>query len=67
MRAAIRNGAHLAVLSAFGLAQPLLDLLGRNPAFFAVRRASTSEIVLFALAVTLVLPAVLLGVELLVW
>jgi hypothetical protein len=67
VRAAIRNGAHLAVLSAFALAQPLLDLLGRNPAFFAVRRASTSEIVLFALAVTLVPPAVLLGVELLVW
>ena len=56
-------GGHLAVLSAFALAQPLLDLLSRNPEFFAVRGSSPSDIVLFALALTLVPPGVLLVVE----
>jgi Sulfatase len=54
------------VLSGFALAQPLLDILSRNPEFFAIRRASSSEIVLFALFLVFVPPAVLLGIELLV-
>jgi sulfatase-like protein len=66
LRTALTRGAHLAVLSAFALAQPLLDILGRNPEFFAIRRSTSLEIVLFALAVTLVPPAVLLALELLV-
>src|SRR5205085_8568493 len=59
------NGAQLGVLSSFALAQPLLDILGRNAAFFAVRESTSREIVLFALAVTFAVPAALLGVELL--
>ena len=58
-----RNGAHLAALSALAFEQPLLDILGRNPAFFAVRGSSGTEIVLFALALTLGPPAVLLAIE----
>jgi hypothetical protein len=54
------------VLSAFALAQPLLDILGRNPAFFSVRRSSSASIVLFALFLVFVPPAVLLAIELLV-
>ncbi len=65
-RTALRNGAHLAVLSAFALAEPLLDILGRNPEFFAIRRSTSSEIVLFALTLVLVPPAALLATELLV-
>jgi hypothetical protein len=64
LRWALRNGAHLAAVSAFALAQPLLDILGRNAAFFAVRGSSSLQIVLFALAVTFALPAALLAVEL---
>lgn len=64
LRRALRNGAHLAALSAFALAQPLLDILGRNAAFFAVRGSSSLQIVLFALAVTFALPAALLAAEL---
>lgn len=45
----LRNGIHLAVLSALAVAQPVLDILGRNPAFFVVRGSSDTEIVLFAL------------------
>ena len=60
------NATHIAVLSAFALSQPLLDILGRNPTFFAVRDSSGTEVVLFALALVLVPPAVLIGAELLV-
>ena len=63
LRWALRNGAHLTALSAFALAQPLLDILGKNAAFFAVRGSSSTQIVLFALAVTFALPAALLAVE----
>jgi hypothetical protein len=52
------------VLSAFALAQPLLDILGKNAAFFAIRGSTTREIVLFALAITLLPPAAFLAVEL---
>ena len=52
------------MLSAFALAQPLLDILGRNAAFFAIRGSTTREIVLFALAITLLPPAAFLAVEL---
>jgi len=61
---ALRNGAHLAVLSGFALAQPLLDILSHNPEFFAIRRSSSTQIVLFALFVVFVPPAALLLVEL---
>ena len=62
----VRGGVHLAVLSALALAQPVLDILGRNPAFFAVRGSTGTQIVLFAVALTLGLPALLLLVEALV-
>ncbi|MEX1142077.1 MAG: sulfatase-like hydrolase/transferase [Thermoleophilaceae bacterium] len=57
---------HLAVLSAFALAQPLFDLLSDNPEFFAARGSTAAEIVTFALVVVLVPPALLLAVELLI-
>ncbi len=66
LRTALTHGAQLVVLSAFALAEPLLDILGRNPEFFAVRRSTSGQIVLFALALVLVPPAVLLALELLV-
>jgi hypothetical protein len=64
--AAVRAGAHLAALSALAFAQPLFDILGKNPEFFAVRDSSSADIVLFALALTLLPPALLLAVEVLV-
>src|SRR6266511_939531 len=59
-----RRSAHLAALSALAFAQPLFDILGKNPAFFAVRGSSRGEIVLFALALTLLPPVVLVVLEL---
>jgi hypothetical protein len=63
VRQLARDGAHLAVLSALAFAQPIFDILGKNPAFFAVRGSSSGEIVLFALALTLLPPAGLLVIE----
>jgi arginine exporter protein ArgO len=59
----LMGGAHLAVLSAFALAQPLFDLFSKNAEFFAVRRSSPLEIVGFALAVTFLPPLAMLAVE----
>jgi hypothetical protein len=58
-----RRSAHLAALCALAFAQPLFDILGKNPAFFAVRGSSSGEIVLFALALTLLPPAILVALE----
>jgi len=54
------------VLSGFALAQPLLDILSKNPEFFAIRGSTSRQIVLFALFIVFVPPAALLAVELLV-
>ena len=59
-REALTNTAHLAVLSSLALAQPIFDILGRNPTFFAARGSSSREIVLFAVALV-VLPPLVLG------
>ena len=58
-----RDGLHLLVLCSFALAQPLFDLIGRNPEFFATRRSGAVEIVAFAVGVTLLPPALLLVLE----
>ena len=58
------RAAHLAVLSSFALAQPLFDILGKNATFFVVRDSSGTQIVLLALAVTLLPPALLILLEL---
>ena len=48
----------LAAVGAFALAQPVLDLLGRNPEFFIARGFTAIDVLLFP-AVLLVLPALL--------
>jgi hypothetical protein len=63
---AATRGAHLLAASGFALAQPLFDILGKNPEFFAVRGSTPGDIVLFALVVTFVPALVLLAVELVV-
>lgn len=59
----MRRWAQLVALTAFALAQPLYDLLGKNPEFFSVRGATRAEIVVFALALLLLPPTALWGVE----
>ena len=47
-----RNALHLAVLSSFAIAEPLLDLLGRTPEFFVVRGSTAGDVIFFALVLT---------------
>lgn len=56
-------GLHLLVLWAFAVAQPLFDLLGKNGEFFAARGSTRWDVVLFAVVLLLVPPAILTGVE----
>ena len=56
---------HLAVLSAFALAQPLFNLLSDNPEFFAARGSTAGEIIVLAVLLVLLPPLVLILVELL--
>ena len=57
--------AHLTVLAAFALAQPLFELLRESPEFFAARGSTSFEIVSFAVLLVLLPPLALLGIELL--
>jgi len=57
------RAAQLFAVSGFAFAQPLFELLGKNPEFFAVRGSTPGDIVLFALVVTFVPALVLLAVE----
>lgn len=45
-------------LSSLAVAQPLLDLFGRNPEFFVAGNYSTAQIVWFALLITLLPPLI---------
>lgn len=50
------GGLVLFALSGVAFAQPLLDLLGKNPEFFVAADAGRAQIVAFALIVTLAVP-----------
>lgn len=60
------RGLHLLALTGFALAQPLFDVLGRDAAFFVVRRSQPLDIWLLAGALALGLPLALWLVERLV-
>ena len=65
-RELLRRGIELAVLVGFALAQPAFDVISNTPEFFAVRESTRTEVVLFALAMAVGIPAALLALELLV-
>ena len=48
--------AHAAAIWAFAVAQPLYDVLRRNPEFFIAHRAGLADLLLFTLLVSAVLP-----------
>jgi hypothetical protein len=56
------DAAHLFALCGFAVAQPLFDLLGNNPTFFVAHDLDGFDLVLFALALVVVPPIVLLAV-----
>jgi hypothetical protein len=57
---------HLFVLCAFALAQPLFAVLAESPEFFVVRGSTRVDLVVFALGLVVVPPALLVGLERLV-
>jgi Sulfatase len=56
----------LFALTAFAVAQPLYDLVSRNPTFLVAHQVSGTEVLWYALALLLVPPALLLVIESLV-
>ncbi|MFL5868511.1 MAG: sulfatase-like hydrolase/transferase [Thermoleophilaceae bacterium] len=58
--------AHLAVLSSFALAQPVFNLLSKNPEFFAARGAPSGDVVSFGIYAVLLPPLIGIALELLV-
>jgi hypothetical protein len=64
LRALAVDALHLFVLSAFAFGQPLLRILGNGAEFFVARDAGPSDVVMTALEIVLVPPAILLGAEL---
>ncbi|MCP3956238.1 MAG: sulfatase-like hydrolase/transferase [bacterium] len=57
------DALHLGVLSAFAVAQPLFDLLGNRPEFFAVRRSAPIDMWLLVAVLFLLLPLPLILLE----
>jgi sulfatase-like protein len=63
MTGQLRLFAHLAVLWAFAVAQPLFDLLADNPEFFVARGNRGGDIAVLALGLVLIPPLALLALE----
>jgi hypothetical protein len=57
--------AHGAAICAFAVAQPLYDVLRRNPEFFIAHRAGLGDLLVFTLLVSVALPLGLAGLWLL--
>ncbi len=57
------EAAHVAALAGFAIAQPIFDLLAGTSQFFGVRGSTSTEIVLFAVAIVLVPFLVALALE----
>ena len=64
LREIARHNA-LVVLALWGLAvaQPVLDLFGKNPEFFVANSLSKYEVALFGVVIALLLPAAIVAVE----
>jgi hypothetical protein len=58
-----RAGVHLIAIASLAVAQPLLDVLGRFPAFFAAHNITRWGVVAFALVVLLGPALILFGIE----
>ena len=59
----LERTAHVAALWGFAVVAPLFHLLGRHPEFFAARGTPSGDIVALAVAIAVLPPLVLLGIE----
>ena len=62
-RELLERAAHVAALWGFAVALPLFGLLGGHPEFFDTRGSPSGDIVALALAVAVIAPLLLVGVE----
>ena len=58
---------HLFVLAGFSVAQPVFDLLSRNPEFLVAHHAQPVEILLLVFLLSVLIPLLAVGLELLAW
>jgi hypothetical protein len=59
----LTHSLHILVLSSFAVAQPLFELLSRNPEFFVVRRSQPIDIILLIFILLIAIPGVTIFVE----
>lgn len=57
------RGLHLLALSAFGIAQPMLQILGDSPVYFAVQGFHAQDVILYSVTLVLLVPVIALGIE----
>jgi hypothetical protein len=57
------NATDVLVLCAFGIAQPLFDILSKNSSFFVVHRTSSLGICFMAIGLSIVLPGLMVAIE----
>ncbi len=58
-------GLHLAALTAFAVAQPIYDLIGKNAAFLVAHGARAPDVVAMVLILSVLVPVLLLAIEIL--
>ncbi|HYY21612.1 MAG TPA: sulfatase-like hydrolase/transferase [Thermoleophilaceae bacterium] len=66
-RSLLFAGLHVGALWTLAVAEPLFDLIRKNPDFLAARGLQGGDVVLFALALALAPPLILWGLEALAW
>src|SRR5918911_999860 len=66
-RSLLFAGLHVGALWSLAVAEPLFDLIRKNPDFLAARGLQGGDVVLFALALALAPPLILWGLEALAW
>ena len=57
------NVSDILVLCAFGISQPLFDVLSKNSSFFVTHRTSTLGICLVTIGLCFILPGLLVAIE----
>ena len=59
----VGSALHIFALAALAVAQPLFDVVSREPAFFVARNTTASQLGAFVIVIGVVLPLVLVGIE----
>ena len=62
-RMTVERALHIYALTTLAVAQPLFDVVSREPAFFVARNTTTGQLIAFVAMVVGVLPLVLVGIE----